>query len=150
MCPNEAVEGSKPSSEFYYKPARGRHYAGGYCHGLKLLILGDSHHSGTWSEDAAKEVIDQYVGGENRPFLAKIQRMVAGSTACGEMERRAFWDRVAFTNLIQQPIGDASDMPSYAQWRHAWSCFPSIIRHNAGRHLCLHAKGLEYPGKIRD
>lgn len=112
-----------PNSSTHIEPWQGRHYHNGFRHGLRLLILGDSYHSDTW-----EPVVEQHIKTGSLKFYTKIQHMVTGDRSPDEPERRAFWEAVAFTNLIQEPMIAASAAPTFEQWVTAWSLFPEIIR----------------------
>jgi hypothetical protein len=114
-------------NRMYYIPWKGPSYKEGYRHGLRLIILGDSFNKDTWSQTAPSEVVQKYVAGEHLRFFAKVQWVVTGTQARSEEERRAFWDRVAFTNLIQESMETPSTPPTEEQWRYAWECFPEIV-----------------------
>ena len=118
--------GARPEG-MHYIPYIGTNYQDGFAKGLKLLILGDSHHSGTDQRTAASDAITDYIRGESYPFFDRIQQTVTGDPAKSEGERRAFWEKVAFTNLIQESMGASSEAPTKAQWEFAWNCFPEMV-----------------------
>ena len=111
----------------HYVPWRGEACAAG-VQGRRLLILGDSFHDAVGAASFPSEVVGDFVAGRrNYPFFAAIQRVVTGEDAGDLAARRAFWSRVAFSNLVQEPMRAASAAPTAAQWRRAWTCFPEVI-----------------------
>jgi hypothetical protein len=129
MAAEQAIKPTdNPSDGPYYIPYKGNLYPADYLPGLKLLIIGDSFYTETWSPTAPTEAIEQHISGKNYDFFEEVQWRVTGSQAKDKAERRAFWDRVAFTNLVQEPMAAASAVPTRAHWRRAWACFPQIIR----------------------
>lgn len=112
----------------HYVPWQGGEYGRGYRDGLRLLIVGDSFHDPVGSPDFPEQVIRAFMDGvRNYPFFTAIQRVVTG-VATGDLAARwAFWNRVAFTNLVQEPMATASSVPTQAQWRRAWACFPDTV-----------------------
>lgn len=111
----------------HYIPWRGEAYAAG-VQGRRLLILGDSFHDAVGAASFPSEVVGDFVAGRrNYPFFAAIQQVVTGERAGDPAARRAFWGRVAFSNLVQEPMQAASAAPTAAQWRRAWACFPEVV-----------------------
>lgn len=112
----------------HYVPWQGAGYRAGYRDGLRLLIVGDSFHDPVGAPDFPATVVGEFIDGRrNYPFFAAIQRVVTGTGAADLGARRAFWSRVAFTNLVQEPMAAASMAPTAAQWRRAWACFPETV-----------------------
>lgn len=111
----------------HYSPFEGNHYGGGFRDGIRLLILGHSFYGDAWSPDAPSEVILQHHIPSGIRFFSDIEQIITGTVKSDSLEREGFWSRVAFTNLIQEPMKTANTPPTSNQWREAWACFPELI-----------------------
>lgn len=95
-------------SKLHFQPWKGIDYSKGYYKGLKLLILGDSHH-GEYDPGATKKYTSEHLTDGLGPyqFLKHIEEVVTGASL-DPNQRRRFWDRVSFSNYIQEALGKAA------------------------------------------
>lgn len=119
---------AKDTGEIHYVPYEGASYGSGFKHQLRLLLLGDSFYGDTWFPTAPQEAIRHNVEHGSYQFFNDLQRIVTGASPVSTEDRQAFWDKVAFTNMVQEPVATADSEPSREQWAGAWAAFPEIIR----------------------
>ncbi|MDP9412902.1 MAG: hypothetical protein M3Q08_02170 [Pseudomonadota bacterium] len=103
-------------------------WTGSNFHETRLLILGESayswreegelcHPSENHSIDLVETTIDEL---NSVPLMAKITRALAAEESPSKERRQFVWDRVAFTNFVQESVGEgAGTRPRKAMWREA-------------------------------
>ena len=116
------------TGKMHYIPYIGASYDSGFKHQLRLLLLGDSFYRDTWSSTAPQEAIKHNIEHGSYHFFNDLQRIVTGASPVSSGDRQAFWDKVAFTNMVQEPVATANTKPNKEQWKGAWAAFPEIIR----------------------
>ena len=117
-----------------FMPWIGPDYQNGGFHGLRVLILGESHYSWDLEPDqvryATRRVVqDELSGAFRHRFHARVLRVMRGSRGRlpGE-EISRFWNGVAFYNYVQEFVGNSPrDRPSPAQWEHAATVLPTVL-----------------------
>lgn len=111
-------------SLMHYRPWRGNEYENGFLSGLKLLILGHSHYDDE-TYGATEKWTRRHVEVEPDDFWTHVEQVVSGQRLDND-QRRAFWNKVAFSNYIQEPL-KLGDKPTEMQWAGAQGAFPEII-----------------------
>lgn len=112
------------SESIGFEPLVGDYYWEGLENGLKVLLLGESHYDkdgdasrgftiGNFVEFTSTECLEPASG-----FFGKVQRIGAMNADCSAAQAMAAWQRLAFMNFVQVPVGrDAKDRPTAAMWR---------------------------------
>src|SRR5262245_38404790 len=90
----------------HFHPWVGSEYRSGGVLGLRLLVLGESHHHTTpelADRDMTRIVVENYLAGRARiRFFTSVMQVVTGREYFPYDRRRAFWDSVAFYNFVQE------------------------------------------------
>lgn len=124
-------------SQRRYDPWMGEHYHDQGIDGLRLLILGESHHEadgddGENHREFTKEVIRKLCLEGKYQFFAKVQQLVQGlepGVPIDQTKRRDFWNRVAFYNYVQQIVGTGPGVPpSDSMWKDAQKPFVETLQ----------------------
>lgn len=114
-------------SERKFEPWVGKHYWREGLDGVRVLILGESHHDGGGKN---AEVDSKYTIAVVRKlaidgryaFFTKVQQLVLGIGPghISDADRSGFWGRVAFCNYVQSIVGDGPrKRPTMAMWEEA-------------------------------
>ena len=109
-------------SERFFHPWKGDHYQSGVRDGLKLLVVGDSHYSDDPAEcrdrELTRTIVRQALTEDGWRFFDHIREVALGLAE--PQERAAFWQSVAFVNLLQEALPTSSSVPSAGQIEHGW------------------------------
>ena len=108
----------------HYRPWRGDDYPNGFRKGLKLLILGHSHYDDD-NPDATEKWTRKHVEEKPDRFWTHVEEVIQGRCLDSD-RRREFWNSVAFSNFIQEPL-TLGAKPTDLQWTRARKAFPEII-----------------------
>jgi len=114
-------------SLLHYRPWIGDEYPNGFRSGLKLLILGHSHYADD-EPDATEKWTRKHLQDKPGEFWTHIEHVISGRPLDND-QRRAFWNKVAFSNFIQEPLQEPGDKPTDMQWARARRALPEIITH---------------------
>lgn len=109
-----------------FKPYKGGLYHEGLMNGRKVLIVGESHYEADGSDDFTTTTVNQCAIEKPSNFFKKIR-----ATACGltpPPPPAEFWHRVAFANVVQESMADASDRPTHAQMTRGMTVLKATIR----------------------
>jgi hypothetical protein len=109
----------------YYLPWAGKLYESGYRHGKRLLIMGESHYGDAYKL-ATRHWTKEHFARNSYRFWTTLERVVEGREL-DTSARRRFWERVAFSNIIQEPLGGPGDLPTNAHWLRGRKAFREII-----------------------
>ncbi len=109
----------------HYRPWIGDDYKDGLRSGLKLLILGHSHY-GDENPDATEKYTKEHIEQKPGVFWTHVEQVILGQRLDKD-RRRTFWNSVAFSNFIQEPLEQPGDEPTDSQWNQARRAFPEII-----------------------
>ena len=98
----------------------------------KTLILGESHygnhHEGRY--ELSKKTIycidDQIQWNNSYPFFTRLVSSLTGKKPNFE-EKGEFWHKVAYHNLITEPLKGARRYPTVEQWEKSIETIPSVI-----------------------
>lgn len=112
-----------------FLPWIGAHYREGIGHGLKILIIGDSHYENPGDTHTPEQIVtltrDQITlhlaglsGGEE--FFAKTRGLFGGDAVAD------FWEHVAFCNIIPEVLSAARERKSDSQYRRGEKIVGSI------------------------
>src|SRR5260221_3104767 len=112
-------------SYMHYLPWVGKAYASGYKNGKRLLILAESHY-GDVRRIATRYWTKRHFSKSSAGFWTTIERVIEGHNL-DKSARRAFWERVAFSNIIQESLDSAGVAPTESQWRRGRRAFREII-----------------------
>lgn len=120
----------------HYQPWEGLEYrSSSNSLGTRLLLLGEAHY-GDPEADATVRYTGGYANGEfSHRFWTIAMQVVTGRPA-NMIDRRAFWDSVAFYNFIQEPAGDhARIRPTTEMWRRGRDPFFTVLGWLKPRHV---------------
>lgn len=112
--------------KLHYKPWKGRHYSSLGYQGLKLLVLGESHHQ-DYGRNAALRWTKAHIERPSR-FWSTIEEIVVGRQLPAEEGRRSFWEGIAYTNVIQTTMHTSRDRPKASDLRKARQWFCEIVQ----------------------
>jgi hypothetical protein len=104
-----------------FDPWVGSRYASEGIRGVRLLILGESHHCETGPEYPAftADIVRRLGQGQQKPFrfFTVTQRLVTGGRgSLSKASREDFWERVAFYNFVQSFLPKSRRKPTEAMW----------------------------------
>ena len=115
-----------------FKPWVGERYKKRDLFGLKILLLGESHYvvSDKEKEDFTIEVVKRLGQDERYRFFTITAMFLLGKKA-GERisneERKAFWERVAFYNYVQDLVDKCPrKRPTAQMWHDAKKPFLTV------------------------
>lgn len=122
-----------------FAPWIGSNYEKGF-RGLRILLVCESHYGGKQHErpTVTPEIIKALALGERHPratsklrrhmHFAKIMSSIHGvrqGFTC--MQRREFWNSIAYYNFLQEFIQDSRIAPSQSAWERSESAFTDVI-----------------------
>jgi hypothetical protein len=131
----------KPS-KVYFQPWVGSQY--GTTDRLRLLILGESHYGPKASgKEFTITLTREYANYEwNHMFWTNIMQAVDGKHYW-EIDRKTFWEKVAFYNYIQEVVADnARVAPTTAMLANAVEPFWEVLNQLAPTHILVFSKRL--------
>jgi hypothetical protein len=116
------------SPPVYFTPVVGEHYDDGLVDGVRVLILGESHYASIakqaeWGRDCTQINYDDYTDDScnfdnESQFFKKLPRILTRKTDVTMLESAAAWRRIAFSNFVQEFVGEfAGIRPKAAQWK---------------------------------
>src|SRR5437870_2486992 len=115
----------------FFQPWVGDHYWTTGFHGLRVLLLGESHYGPDIYEPGSftQDVVCRYaVDGPTLRFFTVACRVVQGGGRPSITERTAFWHAIAFYNYIQDWVGTGPrQRPTPAQWRVSQDPFTEVL-----------------------
>lgn len=109
----------------HYLPHKGSNYQCGYHNGLKLLICAESHY-GDDDRTATQYHVGQHAAHGGYKTYTAIERIISGKIL-DENERVNFWNRTAFTNLVQSSLSERDELPDDRLWRGARRAAAKIL-----------------------
>lgn len=109
-----------------YKPWKGRRYSSLGYGGLKLLVLGESHHQ-DYDRNAALRWTQAHIAKPSM-FWSTIEEIVVGRRLLTEADRREFWESIAYTNVVQTTMRTSKHRPNESDWRRSRQWFCEIVR----------------------
>jgi hypothetical protein len=114
------------TTALHYWPWKGNRYRAGYRDSLRLLILGESHY-GDDDPGATERWTKEHCQKCPERFWTHVEQVVVGFPVQDSDDRQAFWDSVAFSNIVQ----DVQDRPgtqiSERSWKRAREAFCDLI-----------------------
>lgn len=125
----------------YFQPWVGLKY--GKISGTKLLILGESHYgpNNAGRNYTISETL-RYVNGENHRFWTNIMQAVDGRSYW-DIDRKTFWEKVAFYNYIQEIVADSSGvLPEDTMYKNAVEPFREVLNQLTPTHILVCSKRL--------
>lgn len=117
-----------------FTPWVGTRYDRSELHGLRILILGESHYCGVGEDrrDLTARAVSRWGKLERHPFFTVIAKLILGKGPgewLDDEARSLFWDQVAFYNYIQERVGDNPRMrPTGAMWERAPEPYRFVLR----------------------
>ena len=116
----------------HFKPWIGRKYGKAGLFRLRVMILGESHYK--WHrrvpvtpEFTRDRVNEQISGEETKAFWTNIAIALIGRKPTLR-EKGGFWESVAFSNFIQEPVGyGARRPPSDRMWADGRALFGKLV-----------------------
>lgn len=128
-------EDSKNVAEPFFKPWIGADYA---ASDERLLILGESHYGDeSMSGNSTITFTQEYVDGQNHRFWTSIMQVVRGQPYW-ELDRREFWQSVAFYNYVQQPVAETAKVaPTSEMFSLSRDAFFSVLSQLAPRKILV-------------
>lgn len=121
------------SEQVRYLPWVGAKYESGNRFGVRVLILGESHHGS--AEDLHREVTSSVVkewGQEKRrSFFTTVSKFICSmgkGTWISNADRAEAWEHVAFYNFVQESAGPASRYrPTRLMWERAAAPLQEVL-----------------------
>lgn len=104
-----------------FDPWIGSKYRSEGLHGVRVLVLGESHYgeAGKERSNFTTDVVRELGQTDRHRFFTNIQKVLLGMGPgwVSDEERANFWEHVAFYNYVQQFVGDTARVrPSNDLW----------------------------------
>jgi hypothetical protein len=126
----------------YFQPWEGMNYH--KSKNNRLLVLGESHYyPGVAPKGFTNELIGDYTKCEwSHRYWTNIMQVIEGKKH-SEIDRVAFWSRIAFYNYVQEIVSDCPGVaPSSKMWQRAEGPFFQVLDHLKPSHVLALSKRL--------
>lgn len=123
---DRGAEGKRPR----FRPWVGSSYSTDGFAGLRVMLLGESHYTGSDEPrpTITEEVVERYLEKGGMDFFTKAMRSVDPECETTGDSRRAFWNSVAFYQFVQQSVGSGpGQRPTDAMWKESVGPFVTVL-----------------------
>ena len=94
----------------------------------RVLFIGESHYDAPDTPDLTIQAVEDVRGGARYRFFTSVFTAVCGpDTTPTPKAFSAFYDAVAFCNLVQEVLVSTDMQPTPEQWKHGVQVFPSYL-----------------------
>lgn len=110
----------------HFTPVVGSDYDHGFAHGMKLLVLGESHYGDDRGADMTRYWLDAHISKSFSPTWRGCEKVLA---YCQPPRGKSVWSSVAFANFVQVCMQSRDDRPQDADWQTGRDAFAELLDH---------------------
>lgn len=127
------ISGVIAMSKIRFQPWIGERYHEADLYGLRILLLGESHYGKGDEDSSFTERVVKKWGQDNRHgFFTTIAKFILNQGKGGNLsaaKRRAFWEKVAFYNYVQEIVGKkARQRPTLDMWKRSENAYYQVLQ----------------------
>jgi hypothetical protein len=119
-------------SKIHFKPWVGQDYFDAGLYGLRILVVGESHYgSGDQNPSFTRTVVKKWGQDNRRSFFTVVAKLLLGhgrGVKVRTVQRKQFWEKIAFYNYVQEFVGPRPRMrPTPAMWKRSEKAYHQVL-----------------------